>query len=295
MATEERNASAAGGTDRASGPPGPSGHPEAVVVRMDELVAFNRTLGTARRLEGVGWSRIIEYAYAADGLRPGPGRTLLDLGTGRHSIFPLYCAAVCGAEAVMTDLTEAVRAQERLLRRVGEAASRLRIEIQDATRLSHPHESFDLVSAISAVEHIPDEGDSAAVREAHRVLRPGGRLALTVPFSPLGHRDVLRRRGAYDREFGGKPVFFQREYDAGSLARRLLDAAPFEVEGVRLLGEGEAGRTPIANWNRRMPLRNLFKYVWGWRLTALARRSFRPLAPGEERHATIAVAVMRKG
>jgi len=267
-------------------------HPETVLARMDELVAFNARLGPAKRLEGVGWSRIVEYAYAADALRPQPGQTLLDIGTGRHSIFALYCAAVCGARAVMTDLTAAVRAQERHLQRLPEAAELVRIELQDATRLSYPHDSFELASAISSIEHIPGEGDSTAVREVHRVLKSGGRFALTVPLAPGGHRDVSRRRRAYNRAYRGEPVFFQHEYDLGSLRERLLEAAPFETEAVWLLGEVE--RRPIERWNSLVPLRNVLKYLWGWRLTGLARRSFRPLRPGEEGRATLAVAVLRK-
>ncbi|HEX7409744.1 MAG TPA: methyltransferase domain-containing protein [Candidatus Binatia bacterium] len=39
--------------------------------------------------------------------------------------------------------------------------------------------SFDLVTAIDVIEHIPD--DVAGLREIHRVLRPGGTVVITVP------------------------------------------------------------------------------------------------------------------
>jgi ubiquinone/menaquinone biosynthesis C-methylase UbiE len=39
-------------------------------------------------------------------------------------------------------------------------------------------ESFDTVTIIAALNHIPDR--QAALRDAHRVLRPGGRLILTM-------------------------------------------------------------------------------------------------------------------
>ena len=64
-----------------------------VAARMESLERFNRTLGTAKRLEGVGWSRIVEYAWAAEGLDPRAEQKLLDIGTGKHSIFALWCAA----------------------------------------------------------------------------------------------------------------------------------------------------------------------------------------------------------
>jgi SAM-dependent methyltransferase len=49
----------------------------------------------------------------------------------------------------------------------------------NAHQLTFPDRSFDLVIAAEILEHIPD--DRAAIAEAVRVLRPGGRLAVTVP------------------------------------------------------------------------------------------------------------------
>lgn len=49
----------------------------------------------------------------------------------------------------------------------------------DATALPFPDTSFDAVLCSETLEHIPD--DRGAVKEIHRVLRPGGLLFLTVP------------------------------------------------------------------------------------------------------------------
>ena len=75
-------------------------------------------------------------------------------------------------------------------------------------------------------------------------------------------------------------------------AERLFDAAPFSLEARWLFGE--MGARPIDWWNRHVPLRNTLKYLWGWRLTRVARRSFKRLRSEEERHASIAVALLRK-
>lgn len=268
-------------------------HPESIRRRMDSLVRFNRGLGLRKRLEGVGWSRVIEYSYAAEGLAPEAGQKLLDIGAGKHSIFALWCAATYEVEAMITDLTDDVRGQELLLRRLPEVAPRCTVELQDATRLPYGDGSFDIVSAISAIEHIPEGGDSKAMKELHRVLVPGGRCAITVPFSPSGHKEVFRRRRAYDRSYAEEPVFFQHKYDHESLKTRILNATPLEVASVQLFGE--TNWRPVERWNRRMPLRNIFKYLWGWRLTSLASRSFRPLDREDEHNASIAVAVLTKG
>ena len=48
-----------------------------------------------------------------------------------------------------------------------------------AQALPYASDSFDVVLSHEVLEHLPD--DRAAVREAHRVLRPGGRLVVFAP------------------------------------------------------------------------------------------------------------------
>jgi SAM-dependent methyltransferase len=51
----------------------------------------------------------------------------------------------------------------------------------DLTKAPFPDASFDLVICSHVFEHIPD--DAAAFREVCRILRPGGRALLLVPFA----------------------------------------------------------------------------------------------------------------
>ncbi len=119
--------------------------------------------------------------YSVFGLRSG--ERLLDLGCGfgRHS----YEALKRGAEVVACDLArpevEQVRNLVRLLIADGDVApSVLASAVQgDATRLPFDDESFDRVIASEVLEHIPD--DNTALVELARVLKPGGRLAVTIP------------------------------------------------------------------------------------------------------------------
>ncbi len=58
-----------------------------------------------------------------------------------------------------------------------------RVQFADATQLPFTDNSFDLVIGNHIMEHIPD--DAAAMKEIYRVLKPGGRAVLQVPFSML--------------------------------------------------------------------------------------------------------------
>lgn len=83
--------------------------------------------------------------------------------------------------------------------------------------LPYADASFDLVTSFDVLYHrgVPDEG--AALAEARRVLRPGGRLLIRLPAY-----EWLRSR--HDRQ-----VHTRRRYTAGA-ARAMLEAAGFAVE-----------------------------------------------------------------
>lgn len=119
--------------------------------------------------------------YNRLGLRAG--ERLLDLGCGfgRHA----YEALRRGAEVVSCDMAmtelRSVRYTSAALLAGGEVGSgRLAAVVcSDAIRLPFDAEVFDKVIASEVLEHVVD--DRAAMRELGRVLKPGGRLAVTVP------------------------------------------------------------------------------------------------------------------
>lgn len=72
--------------------------------------------------------------------------------------------------------------------------------LSDATKLSLPSESQDLVTAFDILEHLDD--DAKAVKEWCRVLKPGGYLFISVPAYQwlFGPRDIeLSHRRRYSR------------------------------------------------------------------------------------------------
>ena len=63
---------------------------------------------------------------------------------------------------------------------------------EDATQLSFDDDTFDILMSFEVLEHIPNYLD--ALKEAHRVLRKGGRFYFTAPFNPHIKEHLIRAR-----------------------------------------------------------------------------------------------------
>lgn len=115
-------------------------------------------------------------------LRLKPGDRVLDLGCGegRH-VHGLYMLG--GMHIVGADLDEASlkKAEEGLVWLPEPAVEGGSVEFlkADATALPFADDHFDAVIVSEVLEHLPDY--HAALREVRRVLKPEGRLCVTVP------------------------------------------------------------------------------------------------------------------
>jgi arsenite methyltransferase len=57
--------------------------------------------------------------------------------------------------------------------------ARVKVDTGDARLLPYPSDTFDVVTSMTAIHNIPDsDGRQAAIREAWRVLRPGGQVLM---------------------------------------------------------------------------------------------------------------------
>lgn len=112
-------------------------------------------------------------------LQPTPSDQVLEIGcaTGEHTVR----LAPLAKKVIGIDYAPAAiaRARERPAR---ESFGNLDFQVADATDLSRWNDqSFDKVAAIDFVEHVDDEQLEMVLKEAARVLVPGGCLAIYTP------------------------------------------------------------------------------------------------------------------
>ena len=164
-------------------------------------------------------SRYVELPHALRELAAQRGERVLDLASPKLAAVAL---ARSGVEVVSVDqLEHEVLTWSDLA--AGEAG--VSFAREDGRALSFPDESFDHAYSISVLEHIPDDGDQRALRELARVVRPAGRVVLTMPYADSYFEDWRERPVYGDSEVADGPHFFERWYDETTL-ERLLAAAP---------------------------------------------------------------------
>jgi SAM-dependent methyltransferase len=120
-----------------------------------------------------------------DQLGVQPGDLLLDMGcgAGRHAFESFRLRAKVVAFDYSAAELKDVGGLFAALRETGEAGaepgSMAATANGDALRLPFPDDTFDRIIASEVLEHVSD--DQMALEEIHRVLKPGGTLAATVP------------------------------------------------------------------------------------------------------------------
>jgi SAM-dependent methyltransferase len=127
--------------------------------------------GTRDFFDEVERHRYLEYAPwmpRVMGFSAFAGQRLLEVGCGMGT--DLLQFARGGAQVTGVDLTpRSIEISRHHLRLYGQDGG---FAITDAEKLPFADESFDIVYSNGVLHHIPDTAE--AVREIHRVLRPGG-------------------------------------------------------------------------------------------------------------------------
>jgi SAM-dependent methyltransferase len=196
--------------------------------------------GFRRLWNPVDYWRCAEIPHVISALQPKPGERVLDIGSPKFAA--LFLAKVHRCSVYATDISDYFVPQLRFFSGLegldGDTGGEVKLEIEDGRRLSYADECFDKVYSISVLEHIPGDGDTAAICECARVLKRGGRVVITTNISPV-HHDVTLVPRRYPEHFmqdmvsnPDEPHFFERRYDRRTLTERLI-----EPSGLKLVDE----------------------------------------------------------
>lgn len=127
---------------------------------------------------------------------------------------------------------------------------KIHLNSYDVSQLPFPDQSFDVITSISVIEHIPDKGDSIAMQEMWRVLKTGGKLIITVPCQAI-YEEEYRGNNIYglDNQEKNGNYFFQRFYDKNTLKSRLFDSIGVEPKVIEFFGEKQ--KSIFSNYEKR--------------------------------------------
>jgi SAM-dependent methyltransferase len=191
-------------------------------------------------IKPVNYWRAIEYQMVLTHGRFAPAQQVLDIGSPK--LLALFLAQSIRASVSATDIDDYFLPRYRRVAEIERIPpERLTLAVEDGRALTYADASFDRVFSISVVEHIPDDGDSACLREIGRVLRPGGRAVLTVPFHPESRVDYKSADGVYWSEHSTTAadgrVFYQRRYGPADLETRLIRPSGLQLVTTQFVGD----------------------------------------------------------
>lgn len=201
-------------------------------ITHHDLMTFAKRLGEAEYRSKLNYFRIMEYPLALALMDAREGMRALEIGSGFISLPPLFLAGQRGCHVVAVDKKQCDQDNRRhidtLVQRLDLKPDLLELVSADAADLPFPDGHFDRVGAISTLEHLAPFTDALVMRELGRVLKPGGRLVLTVPFNLGKHIE--------EENWGGEG-YEQRHYTDLTLRERLIHPSGLHFAGAVAFGE----------------------------------------------------------
>src|SRR5215216_2689832 len=147
-------------------------------ARYDALLTI-LTLGRERRFR----EQLLQLAHLE------PGESVLDMGCGTGTL-AIAAKRKVGGSSVVHGIDPSPEMIARAQRKAQRAGMDVAFQIATAQSLPFSDERFDVVLSTVMLHHLPRSGREQAVREARRVLKPGGRL-LAVDFATSSGKGLM--------------------------------------------------------------------------------------------------------
>jgi SAM-dependent methyltransferase len=215
----------------------------------EKWLTYRCEIGPAKIIKAIQcggeYFRNLEYPLVYERLSLRKGMSVLDVGCGR-SLFPLFMYWN-DLHVTALEINEDYLSYLRSLRNVaswGKMASSGSLELvhSDSRNIPFPDGHFDRACNIGSIEHIRDDGDIVTIREMARVLKPGGIVVISVPFS----------FSYLEQESSDYCPYFERRYDVNALYERLI--CPSKLTLIRTDYFGQRGNIDFLSfWHRRSP------------------------------------------
>ncbi len=158
---------------------------QAINRRSNELLNHNVRMNSLKALLyccGLSASRYIEYSLVLIFLLPRMEQdcTVLEVGCG-HSIIPTFWQRLGVRTVILDSSSEGLKWQMRKSRKLSNSLADA--VLADMRYLPFKDGSICRVSCISAIEHVPADGDIEAASDIGRVLKNDGELVVSFPLS----------------------------------------------------------------------------------------------------------------
>lgn len=177
------------------------------------------------------------YRAMAAELGLQPDDDLLDVGCGSASLLAEHASHIRYVAGLDASKIQVGMARRRLADRL--ATGSAEIVLGDAGRLPWDDGRFSVVTSLNTLKFVPDP--EGALREMCRVLRPGGRVVVTMGESKQAYWGATGESGTAD-------AWGQRQWSDAD-AQRLMEAAGFADVAVSVLRGGfklVRGTKPVA-------------------------------------------------
>ncbi|MCA9130865.1 MAG: methyltransferase domain-containing protein [Planctomycetales bacterium] len=165
-------------------------------------------------------------------------RRYLDLSSPRFLPASLSQILRCEEAVLVNPDADDLRKTQETIKSMG-LTQEFRYDGRLVIDLDYETESFDLITSVSVIEHIPE--DTAAINALWSLIKPGGRLMITVPCAAEKYQE-LTNIDEYKLLHANPDglVFWQRFYDLEALKSRifLVTGEPVYQE---IFGEIQAG------------------------------------------------------